>query len=327
MAKILSQDEIDALLSEVSSGEATSSSREGGKSPHQVVAYDFSHPSRVSKDQLRTIRNIHENFCKLLASSLSRFHRAVVDVDLVDVDQQTYAEFILSLASSSCSYTFTMEPLEGEAILEISPSIAFAFVDRAFGGEGASYNLERSLSAIERSLVDKVVVRTLENLGECWRPLYPMNIKMGRFEMNPEFGQVAPPGETVISISLEIKAQNASGFFNICYPYLTLEPVITKLTGQHWLSTAATKGEVDPKQMERSLQHVRSTVRVRLGSTEVTIRDLLELKAGHVICLDTKKDAPVVVFVEDQPRYYARPGLMGKKRAARILSYIEEEIG
>ena len=327
MAKILSQDEIDALLSTVSSEVETqvAPTTERGESSRSVATYDFSHPSRVSKDQLRTIRNIHENVCKLLSSSLSGFQRTVVDVELVDVAQLTYAEFILSLASPSCSYTFSMDPLEGEAIIEFSPTIAFAFVDRAFGGEGTAFTLERSLTGIERSIVDNVAARVLEDLEESWKQLYKVAIEMKRFETNPEFMQVVPSGEIVISITLEVKSPTASGLLNICYPYMTLEPVIIMLSGQHWLSSAWKKKQVDPKVMEDSLQHVQSSVQVQLGTTQVTVRDLLELEEGHVICLDMKKDAPVVVFVEDRPKFYARPGLLGTRKAIEILSQIEEE--
>ena len=133
MAKILSQDEIDALLTTVTSGET-----EGEKAEYRdeklrsAVAYDFKHPNRVSKDQIRTLENLHDSFAGLFGSMLSAVLRTVADVDLVSVDQITYSEFIMSLVAPSCTYTFSAEPMGGLCLADFNPTLTFSVIDRMF---------------------------------------------------------------------------------------------------------------------------------------------------------------------------------------------------
>ncbi|MBT6626739.1 MAG: flagellar motor switch protein FliM, partial [Gemmatimonadetes bacterium] len=154
MGDILSQDEIDALLSatEADDGGGGGGGDLGGDmgggggggglddaaSQRIITSYDFKHPARVNKDQLRTLENLHDNFARLLSSTFSGAMRAVVDVDTAFVDQTTYAEFIMSLSNPSCSYQFTLGPTNGQAIIDFAMPVVFAFVDRIFGGKGSS---------------------------------------------------------------------------------------------------------------------------------------------------------------------------------------------
>ena len=141
MPDILSLDEIQALLSSAGGPEATRGelrTRAASKGMKPVVAYDFKHPNRVSRDQIRTLENLHGNMARQLASSFSNLQRAVVDADVAFVDQTTYAEFIVSLSNPSCSYVFNIEPLGGPAVLDFALPVAYSFVDRQFGGRGTT---------------------------------------------------------------------------------------------------------------------------------------------------------------------------------------------
>ena len=163
--KSLSQDEIDGLLSAVSRGEVSSTKKEqSSKDSKSIQVYDFKHPDRISKDQMRTMENMHDNLADQLGSIYSTLQRTVVDVDLISVDQITYSEYISSLQSPSCTYTMSLEPLEGVAIIDFSPPVAFSFVDRTFGGSGRPMGMERELTGIEKSVIDKIVNRTLREL-------------------------------------------------------------------------------------------------------------------------------------------------------------------
>ena len=148
MAEILSQEEIDALLSAVTYGDDVEVQEEAAKVERIVNVYDFRHPARISKDQLRTLQNLHDNFARLLSSTFSTLQRSIIEINLVSVDQITYSEFIMSLSSPSCTYTFRMEPLQGVAIIDFSQSVVFSFVDRLFGGRGTSIVTEREITWI-----------------------------------------------------------------------------------------------------------------------------------------------------------------------------------
>ncbi|MEA3297716.1 MAG: flagellar motor switch protein FliM, partial [candidate division Zixibacteria bacterium] len=137
MAKILSQDEIDALLTTVSTGnEEIEAENIDDDKLRSIVAYDFKHPNRVSKDQIRTLENMHDNFGGHYGSTLSAIMRTIVDIDLVSVDQITYSEFIMSLVSPSCTFTFVAPPLDGGCLVDFNPTLTFSLIDRMFGGIG-----------------------------------------------------------------------------------------------------------------------------------------------------------------------------------------------
>ena len=256
MPDILSQDEIDALLAATGSAEVAQGVRDvkpTTTSIKPVVTYDFKHPNRVSKDQIRTLENLHSNLARLLAASFSTLQRAVVDTDIAFVDQTTYAEFIMSLSNPSCSYVFTIEPLGGPAILDFSLPVAYSFIDRQFGGKGTTPMGEsRTLTSIERSVMSKVVARTMEDLEATWEALLKIQVSDAELETNPEFMQVAAPSDTVILIAFEINSQHASGLVNLCYPFFTLEPVMNLLNVQTWVNRE--KGRRDSERQFRLAQ-------------------------------------------------------------------------
>ncbi len=249
MSDILSQDEVDALLSAVSQGgeqdigiepsgpmigASTESSSDSEKS---MSLYDFRRPDRVSKDQMRTLQNLHEGYARLFSTTLTNFLRTFVEIELVSVDQLTYSEFVMSISNPSCIYVFKMEPLEGNAILEINPSLVFFIIDRLFGGQGRPSEQNRELTLIEQNVIHRIVERSLSDLKDVWEHVGVFSPKIEAYETNPQFVQIAPPGETVILISLEVRMQNASGLMSICFPYMLLESVINNLSGESWMSS------------------------------------------------------------------------------------------
>ncbi len=321
MAKILSQDEIDALLSTVSAGEDVEEQfSEHEESFRSVVAYDFKHPNRVSKDQIRNLENIHDNFAGHLGSTLSTVSRAMVDINLVSVDQITYSEFLMSLANPSCTFTVQMDPFEGACIVDFNPTLCFLFIDRMFGGVGKILETDRELTGIEKSVMVRMANKVFEELNSAWNHIEPIEFKQIGFETNPQFVQIIPPGETVIVISFQIKMLGSSGLLTICYPFVSLEPLVDKLTAQHWTDAAAKEaGGEDEMSLRRSLQDVFAEVTAVLGRTDLTLRDFLKLNSGDVVALDRKVKEPVEVTVNGQSKLLAKPGLQRKYRAVEIV--------
>jgi flagellar motor switch protein FliM len=288
-----------------------------------IVTYDFKHPSQVSKDQLRTLENLHSNLARTMASSFSALQRSVVDCDIAFVDQTTYAEFIMSLSNPSCSYTFGIEPLGGPAIIDFSLPVAYSFIDRQFGGAGGNPPTEgRPMTAIERNVMGKVVTRTLEDLEAVWEPLMKIQVSDAELETNPEFMQAASASDTVVLIAFEVNSQHASGLVNLCYPYFTLEPVMGFLTVQTWATR--TRGVRDNTREERleQLDRVYAPVRVELGRVDVSMSEILDLQAGDVLQLDTPLNQDAIVYVGVRPKYKARPGLVGKRRSVQLTEPI-----
>ena len=321
MAKILSQDEIDALLTTVTSGEpeADTGAYEDEKL-RSVVAYDFKHPNRVSKDQIRTLENMHDNFAGHFGSALSTVLRTIVDVDLVSVDQITYSEFVMSLVSPSCTYTYAAPPLEGVCLVDFNPTMTFSVIDRMFGGHGKILETERELTGIERSVMSTLVKRMYVELRKSWEHLVEIDIEQKSFETNPQFIQIVPPGETVVVISFQVKLFQSTGLLTICYPYMSLEPIITKLSAQNWIDATKKKNiEQERATNVRSLQKVGADVAAVLLDTKIKMRDFLNLKVGDIIPSEKKIDRLIDINVNKRKKFEARPGLSGKKRAFQVL--------
>ena len=326
MAKILSQDEIDALLTTVSSGEDIEEQfSKQDESFRSIVAYDFKHPNRVSKDQIRNLENIHENFAGHLGSSFSTITRAMVDINLVSVDQITYSEFLMSLANPSCSFTVQMDPLDGACVIDFNPTLSFLFIDRMFGGTGKILETDRELTGIEKAVMLRLANNVFEELNAAWAHIELLEFKQIGFETNPQFMQIVSPSETVIVISFQIKMFGSSGLLTICYPYVTLEPLIEKLSAQHWTDRMAEKRGEEVIQLTRdNLQKVDATVAAILGRTSLTVGEFLKLRAGDVVSLKRKVTDPIEVSTNGRVKFWAKPGLHGKFRACEIVGTYSE---
>jgi len=321
LAKILTQNEIDALLTTVSSEQQqpnlTPASNDG--TAQTVHTYDFKHPNRVSKDQLRTLENMHDNFAGHVGSTLSATFRTMVDVDLVSVDQINYSEYIMSLVTPSCTYTFSAQPLEGHCIMDFNPSLSFAFIDRIFGGGEKMLDIERELTGIEKAVLSKVTRKLYQDLEKSWHNIAPINVEEKSLETNPQFIQIVPAGETVIVVSLQLKLFRATGLLTICYPYVSLEPVMAKLSAQNWIDATKKRSADATTDMNReNLQDVKVEVSLLLAKTLLKMKDFMKLEVGHVIATDTKINELAELHVNDRKKYYCRPGLFGKRRAGQV---------
>ena len=273
-----------------------------------ITSYDFKHPARLNKDQLRTLENLHDNFARLLNSTFSGAMRAVVEVDTAFVDQTTYAEFIMSLSNPSCSYQFTLGPTNGQAIIDFAMPVVFAFVDRIFGGKGSSQGVEaRQLTPIEIGVINRIVKRVIEDLEATWEPILRVEITDVELETNPEFMQITAGSEIVVLLAFEVNSENASGLVSLCYPFFTLESILPRL-GQQMYPQQARKNMAEIVARNRQvLKGVPVEVRAELGRADVSLADAESLRIGDVICTRSRKTDPCVLFVGDEPKYLARP--------------------
>ncbi|MEW5701266.1 MAG: flagellar motor switch protein FliM [Candidatus Zixiibacteriota bacterium] len=325
MAQVLSQEEIDALLSSAAGGSGQEAAAPAPEA-RAAVTYDFKHPNRVSKDQIRTLENVHGNFAGHLGSALSGMLRAVVDCELVSVDQITYSEFIMSLAWPSCTYKFSMAPLEGLCLIDFSPALGFAFVDRMFGGPGKGLGIERELTGIERRVLDSIATRGLRELATAWKRIVETNLVIAGFETTPQFIQIVPPGETVIVTTFQVKLLQVHGIVTLCYPYITLEGIVEKLSGQHWVDASKSRGtDQERAVIAGGLRGVEGQVTAVLALTDITMREFLNVRVGDVIVTDTRAGEFARIFVGGVEKYIGMPGTRGRHRAVRVVGAMEED--
>ena len=331
MSKILSQDEIDALLAGegVGGGGAGAVAEMGEEEQKEklVSLYDFKHPNRVSKDQLRTIQTIHESFARGFATHLSTRLRSLVDIDLTSVDQLTYSEFIMSMADPSAVYIFNIKELEGDAILEISPQLVLYIIDRSFGGEGGVIQEAREITIIEQNVMKKIVDNALEQLVRAWQNITPLSLELKDFETNPQLIQISPPGETAIMISFEVKIADFSSLLNLCFPYFVLEDVMPKLSAQHQIAhNQKRRSHHDETIVRHKLRKADMTVSAYLGETQLSLREILELAEGDIVRLDNRLDQHLNVSVGDAAKFKGKAGVYRGHKAVQIVSEIKEGV-
>jgi flagellar motor switch protein FliM len=325
MTEVLSQDEIDQLLTAISSGEVEPAEVQQATDQKKIKIYDFKRPDKFSKDQIRTISIMHETFARLTTTSLSAQLRSLAQVHVASVDQLTYEEFIRSIPNPTTLAVINMDPLKGSAILEIDPAVTFAIIDRLFGGQGEGTKLSRDLTDIEQSVMENNIVRILGNMREAWSTVIDLRPRLGQIETNPQFAQIVPPTEMVVLVTLETKVGDVEGMMNFCIPYLTIEPIISKLSAQYWYSSVRRGATTENLTILRDrLSTIGVTVVAEIGAMNLKVNDVLNLKVGDVIRLaDTRVGDPMVLSIGNKNKFLCRPGVVGNKIAVQVIQKIE----
>ena len=326
MNEVLSQDEIDQLLTAISTGDIETEQVTQATDQRKIKIYDFKRPDKFSKEQIRTVSIMHETFARLTTTALSANLRSLVNVHVASVDQLTYEEFIRSIPNPTTLGIINMDPLKGSAVLEIDPSITFSIIDRLFGGQGEGIKITRDLSDIEASVMEGIIVRILGNLREAWSQVIDLRPRLGQIETNPQFAQIVPPNEMVVLVTLETKVGEVEGMINFCIPYLTIEPIISKLSAQYMYSSVRSGGTTENlNTLKERLSSIGVMVVAEIGKMNLHVRDVLALSPGDVIRLtDTRIHDEMVLRIGDRAKFKCKPGVVGSKVAVQITKKLED---
>lgn len=325
MSEVLSQSEIDALLSALSTGELDVEEMKTEEKNKKIKVYDFKRPDKFSKDQIRTLQMLHDSFARLLTTSLSAQLRTMVQIQVVSVEQLTYEEFTRSIPTLTTLTIFDMAPLEGSGILELGPNITFPIIDRLLGGPGHAPERSRELTDIEEIIIGKILNKMLDYLQESWKNVIEVNTSLKSIETNPQFVQIVPPNDMVILITFNAIIGRNEGIMTICLPYIVLEPILSKLSAHYWF--ASTKKETTTEHLsliKKKIERAKVPIIVELGGTIIPIQELLQLQVGDVLPLDNSLDKEMEVRIGTRTKFRGRPGLVGNKVAVQITSIIEE---
>ena len=327
MPDVLSQAEIDALLQGVMSGEVDAEAAKKEESNKKIKVYDFKRPDKFSKDQIRTLYMLHESFARLLNTYLSTHLRTLISVDVASVEQLTYQEFVQSVANPSFISVLGVPPLKGNIILEFDTAIAFAYVDRVFGGDGNTQIKTRVLTEIEDAVMRRFVTAAMNHFKDAWSNVTPMNPFLETTESNPQFMQIVTPSEMVVIITLQLRIGETEGIMNICIPYLVLEPIMSKLTTTFWVSSSISKSETENQVaiIQSKLERTLVPFIVEVGEVQITIKEFLMLGFGDVLQLGTKVKDDLPCRVGSNAKFYCRPGTFGKKMAVQITRVVNPE--
>src|SRR5215469_12267216 len=326
MTEVLSQDEIDQLLTAINAGDTEPEDFRPAADSRKIKIYDFKRPDKFSKEQIRTVSIMHETFARLTTTSLSAQLRSMVHVHVASVDQLTYEEFIRSIPTPTTLAIINMDPLKGNAILEIDPAVTFSIIDRLFGGTGEGTKAQHELTDIETSVMEGIIVRILGNMREAWTQVIDLRPRLGQIDTNPQFAQIVPPTDMVVLVTLETKVGDVEGMMNFCIPYLTIEPIIGKLSAQFWYSSVRRNATTENLNvLKDKLSTVDVNVTAEIGKINIPVRDVLSLQRGDVIRLyNTRIGDPYSLNIGSRKKFLCRPGVIGKKMAVQITQKIAE---
>lgn len=282
--------------------------------------YNFRRPDKFSKDHLRGLQDIHKEFSRQLALVLTAYLRMHLEVDVVSVDQLTYDEFMRSVPNPISIAIFELNPLPGQILLGISFEVLSSIVDRMLGGVGNIESKPRELTDVEESLIKKMIERTVQTLAEAWSHVIPVDANLIGLDNNYSGIQVATPGEIVALITLEVHiAGKYYGLLSLCFPYPVLENVLSQLTTQHIFQTKGLIATSEERQkMIKKLDTSLVDIKVLFGQTEITLQDFLDLKEGDVLKLDNAATEDLIVEVNGERKFYARPGRVKDKVCVKV---------
>jgi len=320
MGKILSQEEIDALLS---SSVVERRNQDASDAALQAILYNFRRPDRLSKEQLRSLRFLHDRFARNISTSMSTYLRASTDVTLVSVEQFTYSEVLMSLPDPTAFYSLSLPPLDGLAALEISPAVAFAVIDRMLGGTGRSAQAERALTEIEQHVIDATMRVILESLSEVWQAIAPVRFAVQGRETRPQMLQVAAPNEVVILVGFDVRLGAARGMMNLCIPAASIEPV-AEAFAQGWQRTRREPTAIEAARLSEHLGRIAVRVSAVLPS-RLRTEELLRLAPGDLISLGVPAASAVELHFERQPKFRGHVASNGQQIAFTTTSRIDDD--
>jgi flagellar motor switch protein FliM len=319
VSKILSQDEIDAMLTSAADLEkaAVNDLPLEGES---VIVYNFRRPARVDKELIRSLHFLHDRFARNISTSLSAYLRTVTDVNVTSVEQFTYSEFLMSLPDPTAFYAISLTPIEGLGALELNPSVAFSMIDRMLGGSGKGMAPTRGLTEIEHNVIDGVVKLVLEHLTETWRNIVDVRFRVNGRDTRPQMLQVAAPNEVVVLIGFDIKIGDARGMLNFCLPATAIETVGDSFT-HTWYRHHREPTLDDRQQFWRTLGHLPVDVAATVETT-LPARDVLDLEPGDVIAIGHRLGDPLQVRVCDTVKFEAYPMQNNGHAGVRLLHQV-----
>jgi len=329
MAEILSQEEIDALLEVVEDEDIAPEELEKTSDileQRQITLYDFKRPNRVSKEQLRSIRAIHDKMARNLASDVSSLMRSIVEIQLHSVDQMTYGEFLMSLPSPTSFNVFSLKPLDGKGVIELNPSIVFPMIDRLLGGPGMPFDSNREFTDIELNLLDQVLRVITQNMKDVWAPIMELYPIIEAKESSPNVVQIVAQNEIVIMVVMEIIIGQTSGMMNICYPVISIESLLPKLASRDlMLSETSSTRKSRNQELRALLRGAKIELEAVLGYAYLNMKEILDLEVGDIIKLNRPADDTAVVKVDGREKFIADFGVKRYRRCIKIKEKLKTE--
>nr|GCL71371.1 flagellar motor switch protein FliM [Paenibacillus naphthalenovorans] len=250
-----------------------------------------------------------------------------MQINVVQVEQLPYDEFIRSIPKMTILNIFEAEPLEGRMVLEVHPNVAFAMLDRLLGGVGTSPTKINALTEIETIVMERIFSRAFESLQEAWKTVVDLSPRLEALETNPQFMQIVSPNETIALISLSTKIGDTTGMINLCIPHVVIEPIMPRLSVHHWfVSQKKTSAPEEMTALQSRLHKAKLPVIAELGTSQISVREFLSLNVGDVITLNRSVEEPLHIRIGDKLKFFGSPGTTRGKLAVQINEIVQEGV-
>lgn len=331
MTGVLTQKEIDELLFAINSGEdnlkdKNSSSSSDDTAP-EAKPYNFKTANKFPKEQIRTLQLIYENYAGRLGIFLSGKLRALCEVDVVSIEEQSFSEFNNSIPSPVILSILNMSPLQGSLLFELSPSIAYEMVSRVFGGIGQENDDNKQFTEIELSILERLIRSMLKLMDESWDKVIKVRSIPERIETSSQFAQIVEANEPIAIITLNVKIGDISDTINICIPHVAVQPISKQLAMKRWYSESNKKSNFDKTKdpVNKQITNTYLTLHAVLDDTFATVKDVVSLQVGDVIRIDHNLNKPLTMMIEHIPKLKGMVGTHGSKYAVKITDILRED--
>lgn len=322
MGAVLSQNEIDRLLSEMSE-KSDKFEVNPDESKDNIKEYNFARPPKFNKEQLRTLEVIFDNYSRSVTSFLTAHLRASVSMDVFKAEQVTYGEFSEQLQSHVIIAIIDFMPLEGSIVVNISAEIGFAMIDRVLGGSGVGIKNLREFSEIEKILLKRILIQMTQNLVPAWENVVDLKPKLDKIETNAQFAQIISPNEMISLVTLNIKVGDVEGYINFAIPHIVVKPVIERLNLRYWFVTNNEAAKTNyGEDVENSIDHAELDIKAIIGRTYISVDEFVDLQVGDVIQLDSIVDMDIEVKIGNIHKFNAKPGVVKRRKAVQITEII-----
>lgn len=326
MANILSQNEIDELLSVLTSGQDVAAEAPEPEPEAKVRVYDFRTANKFSKEQIRTLHFIYDNYASRLSTFLSGTLRVICEAEVLSIEEQTFSELSNSMPSPVVASIISMPPLQGSSLFWVSPAVAYEIISRLLGGTGEKQAIDKSFTEIELSIMERVIKSMLSIMNEAWEKINKVNAHLERIETSPQYVQIVSANEPIAIITMKVSIGETTDIINICLPHVALQPIAKQLVMQTWYSDSQRHVQSsNGNEVGRNLSGVYLTLNVVFNETKATVKDILNTEVGDVIQVDHNINAPVTVKVEHIPKFRGFVGMQGSNYAVKVTDILKEE--
>ncbi len=323
--KILSQEEIDALLNAMDSGEVSIEEEAEEPASSEAKSYDLTAQSLMLRDQFDALDEVYDKFINLLNVSLTSSLQHPLEVKMVSKEIVKFGEFLQAFANPTGFSIYTMEPLIGSALMAVEPNLGFAIIDCMFGGEGKPLNTIREFTQIEKRMLRRFYSEILQELENAWKVAYNIRFVQKKTETKPEFVNLVSPGDLVLTFVISISGENFTGNIHICTPFLMLEPIKDKLSSRYLREKD--RAHVFRDQLGTLLRDTEVNLVAELGMTVRSIGQILAMEKDDIVKINTGPQDPVMIKVEGVPKYLGMPGVIKGNRAIQVTERILEDKG